>query len=130
MSDYGSDDDMLIFPITDISGYEGQSEREESEDDFGGSGVSSLDKPKAFMTLRQRRLSKSAPPLKPLNVNKLHWLAAIKKARCMQDPWNKFHIVDQETEICLRYRYSALKQSWTTDHCKVKMEKEVSCLSL
>ncbi|XP_041364599.1 LOW QUALITY PROTEIN: eukaryotic elongation factor 2 kinase-like [Gigantopelta aegis] len=122
MSDYGSDDDMLIFPITDLSGYDGQSEREESEDDFGGGGVSSLDKPKAFMTLRQRRLSKSAPPLKPLNVNKRHWLSAIKKAKCLQDPWNKFHIEKLDTEICLRYRYSALKQTWTTDQCKVKIE--------
>ena len=54
------------------------------------------------------------------------WKRALKKARSIEDPWEKFHIDELATENVVRHRYSALRKKWVLDECQVKMEKEVS----
>ena len=54
------------------------------------------------------------------------WKRALKKAKSIEDPWEKFHIDELSTENVIRHRYSALRKKWVLDDCQVKMEKEVS----
>ncbi|XP_046380334.1 eukaryotic elongation factor 2 kinase-like [Haliotis rufescens] len=128
-----SDDEFMIFPITDLDANYDASQSE--QEDSGGDHQSSDDdeRPKVFMSLRQRRLSKvlGTNPLPVLqtsilppvpNVNKLHWLSAIKKAKEMQDPWEVFHIEDMKVERCTRHRYNAIKKTWVQDEVNVKIQ--------
>ncbi|KAL3876114.1 hypothetical protein ACJMK2_033992 [Sinanodonta woodiana] len=128
-SSVDSDRDVVLFPIThgwdndepSPSGY--VSDEQDSSDE-----AVEEPKPKALMTLRQRRLSKAIASIEglQLNINRAHtnWLKALKKAKNMDDPWEKFRIDDLETETCFRHRYSALKKSWITDEVKVKIERK------
>ncbi|XP_068760839.1 eukaryotic elongation factor 2 kinase-like isoform X1 [Montipora capricornis] len=53
----------------------------------------------------------------------LSWHNALKKAQCLPDPWEKFHIDDAcPTEVAIRHRYNAVKKSWVRDEVRVKME--------
>lgn len=57
----------------------------------------------------------------------LSWQNALKKAQCMPDPWEKFHIDDScPTEVAIRHRYNALKKNWVKDEVTIKMEALVS----
>ncbi|XP_074647472.1 eukaryotic elongation factor 2 kinase-like isoform X2 [Tubulanus polymorphus] len=95
------------------------------------------------MTLRQRRLSKSALPRMPsLNFAKksapirisdsssspsssprLNWKRAFQKLKKLRDPWAEFHIDSYQPETAIRHRYNALKKIWVTDTVCIKMEK-------
>ena len=58
----------------------------------------------------------------------LSWQNALKKAKSLPDPWEKFHIDDScPTEVAIRHRYNALKKNWVQDEVRVKMESLVSC---
>lgn len=131
-SSASSDGEIMLFPITLFDdddygrGSEASDEREsESENE---------EKPKAFMTLRQRRLSRAlanAPSIR-LDINKnlnssrakINWLKAIHRARDQyeHDPWSKFHIEQIQTEMCIRHRYNPHKKIWCTDEVQVKMQ--------
>lgn len=53
----------------------------------------------------------------------LSWQNALKKAKSLPDPWEKFHIDDScPTEVAIRHRYNALKKNWVQDEVRVKME--------
>lgn len=53
----------------------------------------------------------------------LSWHNALKKAQCLPDPWEKFHIDDAcPREVAIRHRYNAIKKSWVRDEVRVKME--------
>lgn len=53
----------------------------------------------------------------------LSWQNALKKAKSLPDPWEKFHIDDScPTEVAIRHRYNALKKNWVQDKVRVKME--------
>ena len=57
----------------------------------------------------------------------LSWKIALKKAKSLPDPWEKFHIDDScPTEVAMRHRYNALKKNWLQDEVRVKMELLVS----
>ena len=56
------------------------------------------------------------------------WKRALRKAKSIEDPWEKFHIDELPTENVTRHRYSASRRKWVLDECQVKMEKEVSIL--
>ncbi len=134
-----SDDDILIFPITDLDANYDASQSE--QEDSGNEQPSSDDEKPIFMSLRQRRLSKvlgtdPLPILKTNNVttnilpkvsvNKMHWLSAIRKAKEMQDPWALEKIESAKVENCTRHRYNALKQTWFQDEVRIKIQKDVS----
>ncbi|XP_052068351.1 eukaryotic elongation factor 2 kinase-like isoform X1 [Mytilus californianus] len=131
-SSASSDGEIMLFPITLFD-----------DDDYGQGGEASderesesenEEKPKAFMTLRQRRLSRAlanAPSIR-LDINKnlnasrakINWLKAIRRARDQyeHDPWSKFHIEQIQTEMCIRHRYNPHKKIWCTDEVQVKMQ--------
>lgn len=131
-SSASSDGEIMLFPITLFD-----------DDDYGRGGEASderesesenEEKPKAFMTLRQRRLSRAlanAPSIR-LDINKnlnssrakINWLKAIHRARDQyeHDPWSKFHIEQIQTEMCIRHRYNPHKKIWCTDEVQVKMQ--------
>lgn len=131
-SSVSSDGEIMLFPITLFD-----------DDDYGRGGEASderesesenEEKPKAFMTLRQRRLSRAlanAPSIR-LDINKnlnssrakINWLKAIHRARDQyeHDPWSKFHIEQIQTEMCIRHRYNPHKKIWCTDEVQVKMQ--------
>lgn len=141
MSAVESDGDFFPFPIAqfdddddedvgpdDCKGDEASDEREsESEPE---------EKPKALMTLRQRRLSKAlanAPNVRLqinknlcLNRAKINWMKAINGAKLVHehDPWSSFHIDEAKTEICIRHRYHPHKKVWCTDEVQVKMQSK------
>jgi len=53
----------------------------------------------------------------------LSWQDALKKAKSLPDPWEKFHIDDScPTEVAVRHRYNAVKKNWVRDEVRVKME--------
>lgn len=53
----------------------------------------------------------------------LSWKNALKKAKSLPDPWEKFHIDDScPTEVAVRHRYNAMKKNWVQDEVRVKME--------
>ena len=57
----------------------------------------------------------------------LSWQDALKKAKSLPDPWEKFHIDDScPTEVAVRHRYNAVKKNWVRDEVRVKMETLVS----
>lgn len=140
-SSVSSEGEIFLFPITqfddddvsengDCKGHEASDEREsESETE---------EKPKAFMTLRQRRLSKalSTAPSVRLEINhnikaqraKVNWLKAIHRARSQydNDPWAKFHIDEAKGEVCIRHRYNPHRKTWSKDEVQVKMESKVN----
>lgn len=69
---------------------------------------------------------KSPPKLQ----HHLSWQNALKKAKNLPDPWEKFHIDDScPTEVAIRHRYNALKKNWVQDEVRVKMESLVSSVS-
>ena len=64
---------------------------------------------------------------RPKLQHNLSWQSALKKAKCLPDPWEKFHIDDScPTEVAIRHRYNALQKSWVQDEVRVKMETLVS----
>lgn len=137
-SSVSSEGEIFLFPITlfddenidrNDKGSEASDEREsESETE---------EKPKALMTLRQRRLSRAlanAPTVRleinrNINVNraKMNWMKAINRARAVHenDPWATFHIDKGKAEICIRHRYNPHKKIWCTDEVQVKLEAKV-----
>lgn len=147
MSDFSdADEDVLLFPITDI---DSAPEISQSEADSHGSGSGSeadIDdeekekmknlpiKPKPAMPLRERRIKRAyamadqKPQLKPLMVTSMsprnqQWWKAVRKARHVEDPWVSFHLDALEAEKCTRHRYNALKKTWTCDEVLIKMEE-------
>lgn len=127
--------DIVLFPLT-FSDDEEQEDLNESSNDASDERESENEveeiKPKAHMTLRQRRLSKSYAPLANLKLKvkpgqsraQNHWIMAIKKAKDLSDPWASFHIEDIKTEFCIRHRYNPHKKTWTMDEVQVKMMKK------
>lgn len=125
--------DIVLFPLTFSDDEEEQEDLTESSNDASDERESENEveeiKPKAHMTLRQRRLSKSYAPLANLKLKvkpgqsraQNHWIMAIKKARDLSDPWASFHIEDIKTEFCIRHRYNPHKKTWTKDEVQVKM---------
>jgi len=142
MSSYTDSDDEMegLFPITDIGSLEesesdshfseGESEslRDASDERDSDEEMEENSRSKKFMSLRQRRLSRALASFEGLKVNinraQRNWLKAIRKARNMEDPWEKFKLDNYQTEVCYRHRYNALKKAWLTDEVKVKMEKK------
>ncbi|XP_052262104.1 eukaryotic elongation factor 2 kinase-like isoform X2 [Dreissena polymorpha] len=143
MSSMGDDDDfdgdICLFPITDCGSLEeseidthsiseNESNRDASDENESDDDYTHKEKTKAFLSLRQRRLSRALASFEGLKVNinraQRNWLNAIRKARHMDDPWEKFHLDDYPVEKCFRHRYSALRKTWLTDEVKVKMEKK------
>lgn len=130
--------DIVLFPLTFSDDEEEQEDLNESSNDASDERESENEveeiKPKAHMTLRQRRLSKSYAPLANLKLKvkpgqsraQNHWIMAIKKAKDLSDPWASFHIEDIKTEFCIRHRYNPHKKTWTMDEVQVKMMKKVS----
>lgn len=137
ISSNDSDADIILFPLTFSDDEEEQEDLTESSNDASDERESENEveelKPKAHMSLRQRRLSKSYAPLANLKLKvkpgqsraQNHWIMAIKKAKDMSDPWASFHIEDIETEFCIRHRYNPHKKQWTKDEVQVKMMKKV-----
>lgn len=140
MSSYDSGDDfdgeIELFDITDLdSEIDSHSSETESAQDASDECESDDDmkeerpKRQAYLSLRQRRLSRALASFEGLkvNVNKAqrNWINAIRKARHMDDPWEQFHLDDYKVETCLRHRYNALRKAWLTDEVRVKMEKKV-----
>ena len=141
MSDTGSevDEDILLFPITDIDSQLNISHSDEHE--TSGSDADeecSIKKPKPEMPLRERRIKRAYSIAKPININikplvvsqspgshRMRWISAIRKAKAAQDPWASFHINSMETEVCTRHQYNALKKTWKSDEVLVKMETKV-----
>ncbi|KAL8586038.1 hypothetical protein ACOMHN_023681 [Nucella lapillus] len=140
MSEYSSDDeDILLFPITDLDSYTETSSH--SEVNGGGSGGSDADeesydarpRPRPQMPLRERRIKRAYSLAKPMveqiqplivsqSPGKMRWMQAIRKAKKAKDPWANFHLDSQEAERCTRHRYNTLKKSWVSDEVLVKME--------
>lgn len=128
--------DIVLFPLTFSDDEEEQEDLNESSNDASDERESENEveeiKPKAHMTLRQRRLSKSYAPLANLKLKvkpgqsraQNHWIMAIKKAKDLSDPWASFHIEDIKTEFCIRHRYNPHKKTWTMDEVQVKMMKK------
>lgn len=152
-----SESDFEIFPIfldddedfvnnNEESEYspDASDEREDTESEVEREErLKSEEKPKALMTLRQRRLNKSLATINNLNnvnahvakVNALNlkvnitrahgnWLKAIRKAKTIHDPWSDFKTNELETEECIRHRYNPHKKSWVKDEVRVKIEKQ------
>ncbi|XP_076458823.1 eukaryotic elongation factor 2 kinase-like isoform X2 [Babylonia areolata] len=143
MSQYSSDDeDILLFPITDLDSAAETSQSEREGQDSSGSdadeeGNNDKVRPRPQMPLRERRIKRAYSLAKPIGITnqmkplvvvshsparKVLWMNAINKAKKAQDPWASFHIESLETEKCTRHRYSALKKSWVSDEVLVKME--------
>ncbi|XP_061182079.1 eukaryotic elongation factor 2 kinase-like isoform X1 [Saccostrea echinata] len=128
-----SDGDIILYPLTYFTDDEEEQDQDESSNDASDERDSENEveesKPKAHMTLRQRRLSKSYSPLANLKLKvkagqtRAHnrWISAIKKARDLSDPWASFHIEDIVTETCIRHRYNPHRKTWTKDEVQVKM---------
>ncbi|KAB7504206.1 Eukaryotic elongation factor 2 kinase [Armadillidium nasatum] len=55
---------------------------------------------------------------------KTAWKNAVRKARSLGDPWEKFHLDEHRTERAKRHRFHALKNCWVVDEVVIKMEKE------
>ncbi|KAK7502009.1 hypothetical protein BaRGS_00006761 [Batillaria attramentaria] len=149
MSDISDgEEDILLFPITDIdSGHEDLSQSEPEGHGHTSSGSEADEEEvvpaKPLMPLRERRIKRAYATaqaqaqvpsmktnLKPLIVSespsshRSRWINAIRKAKKAEDPWAEFHIEDCETEVCVRHRYNALKKMWITDNVLVKMESK------
>jgi hypothetical protein len=137
VSSTDSDADIILFPLTYFDDEEDEQEDHESSNDASDERESESEveetKPKANMTLRQRRLSKAYAPLANLKLKVKagytrahnHWITAIKKAKDMSDPWAVFHIEDITTETCIRHRYNPHRKMWTKDEVQVKMMDKV-----
>lgn len=143
MSSYESDEefdgDISLFPITDCGSLDSEIESHCSETESARDASDERDsddeefkeeKPKTYLSLRQRRLSRALASFEGLKVNinraQKNWLNAIRKARHMDDPWEQFHLDDYPVEKCFRHRYNALRKAWLTDEVRVKMEKKVN----
>lgn len=144
MSSYESDEefdgDISLFPITDCGSLEDseieshcsetESARDASDERDSDDEEFKEEKPKTYLSLRQRRLSRALASFEGLKVNinraQKNWLNAIRKARHMDDPWEQFHLDDYPVEKCFRHRYNALRKVWLTDEVRVKMEKKVN----
>ncbi|KAK7111759.1 eukaryotic elongation factor 2 kinase-like isoform X2 [Littorina saxatilis] len=142
MSDISDgEDDLLLFPITDLDSAPENSQSEADGQDSSGSDADEepdlpAPKPKPAMPLRERRIKRAYSIAKPVNINmaplvtssspggshRMRWLSAIRKAKKAKDPWASFHLDSLETEVCTRHRYNALKKTWKTDDVLVKME--------
>ena len=73
---------------------------------------------------------KESKKTRPKLHHHLSWQNALKKAKSLPDPWEKFHIDDScPTEVAIRHRYNALKKNWVQDEVRVKMESLVSSVS-
>lgn len=121
-----SDDDIILFPITDL--HDDDDHEHESSERSDSDSDKVEQKPKMLMSLRQRRLSKAlaaAEKMPNLNIHKKHWFSAIRRARHMEDPWSVFHIENLPAETVIRHRYNALKKAWTKDEVVVKIEEKV-----
>jgi len=75
-----------------------------------------------------QEVAKDGKKTHPKLQHHLSWQNALKKAKSLPDPWEKFHIDDScPTEVAIRHRYNALKKNWVQDEVRVKMESLVSC---
>lgn len=75
-----------------------------------------------------QEVAKDGKKPRPKLQHHLSWQNALKKAKSLPDPWEKFHIDDScPTEVAIRHRYNALKKNWVQDEVRVKMESLVSC---
>ena len=137
----GEEEDILLFPITDLDSAPETSQSE--AEGRGGSGGSDADeeegpqRPK--MPLRERRIKRAyslAKPIsmqmKPLQVSsqspsshRSQWLKAVQMSKKAKDVWAGYCIESCETEKCTRHRYNAIKKLWSTDEVLVKMEAKV-----
>lgn len=140
-SDDDFDGEIALFDLTDLNGSPDESEVDshcsetesarDASDECDTDDEPDNDRPKrqACLSLRQRRLSRALASFEGLkvNVNKAqrNWINAIRKARHMDDPWEKFNLDAYPVETCTRHRYSALGKVWLTDEVRVKMEKKV-----
>ncbi|KAL4240978.1 Eukaryotic elongation factor 2 kinase [Mactra antiquata] len=141
MSSVDSDDgfgEIELFPITDFGSLDSEIESHTSESESARDASDECDsedevederpRKQAFLSLRQRRLSKALASFEGLKVNinraQRNWINAIRKARYMNDPWEQFHLDDYQVETCYRHRYNALRKAWLTDEVRVKMEKK------
>lgn len=74
-----------------------------------------------------QKVAKDGKKFHPKLHHHLSWQNALKKAKSLPDPWEKFHIDDScPTEVAIRHRYNALKKNWVQDEVRVKMESLVS----
>ncbi|XP_014779788.1 eukaryotic elongation factor 2 kinase [Octopus bimaculoides] len=127
---YESESNFFLFPITDISDSESDNENSNNVQ------RKIDDRPKALMSLRQRRLSKAngtlnlnylkvkAAPEKYRSKAQRHWFTAFQKIKNLTDPWAKFHLEDLKIENVTRYRYNALKKRWSDDVVQVKADNK------
>lgn len=75
-----------------------------------------------------QEVAKDGKKTHPKLQHHLSWQNALRKAKSLPDPWEKFHIDDScPTEVAIRHRYNALKKNWVQDEVRVKMESLVSC---
>lgn len=102
------DDDVAVTEITDSN------ERSDS----------------LLASFQKNQGENKARPSKRLQ-HHLSWQDAMKKAKSLPDPWEKFHIDDScPTEVAVRHRYNAVKKNWVRDEVRVKMEALVSNMRL
>ena len=102
------DDDVAVTEITDSN------ERSDS----------------LLASFQKNQGENKAHPSKRLQ-HHLSWQDAMKKAKSLPDPWEKFHIDDScPTEVAVRHRYNAVKKNWVRDDVRVKMEALVSNMRL
>ncbi|UYV80968.1 EEF2K [Cordylochernes scorpioides] len=52
------------------------------------------------------------------------WKHAARKALKQADPWAQFRLEELETEVAMRHRYNAIRQTWLTDQIHVKIDKQ------
>ena len=89
-------------------------------------GVTTDDPLKQTDSINQE-VAKDGKKTHPKLHHHLSWQNALKKAKSLPDPWEKFHIDDScPTEVAIRHRYNALKTNWVQDEVRVKMESLVS----
>lgn len=134
MSFSDSDSEICIFPIDLLDG-----DADTENDDVVQKKNFENNRPKALMSLRQRRMSKAEGRLNQnLNLNLIarvkrrlkdnisiahrHWLDAMLRIKTLEDPWAKFHLDELKIETAVRYRYNALKKKWSEDTVQVKMD--------
>ena len=145
MSDISDgEEDVLLFPITDLDSAPETSQSEAEGHDSGGSDADEEGPPithrsKPEMPLRERRIKRAYSLAKPISINikpldvsespgstRGQWMKLFQKSKKVVDVWASYQIDSCETEKCTRHRYNALKKTWTSDEVLVKMEAKVS----
>lgn len=138
MADSDGEEDILLFPLTDIDANFNQSTSDGRESSGGSDADEEETAPKPAMSLRERRIKRAYAVAQPQNlkvavspsVHRYQWIKAIGKAKRAEDPWAEYHIEKYDCEVCTRHRYSSLKKTWVKDEVLVKMEPKVpvSCV--